>query len=150
MTCDPDAVIAGVYRRLAPGGRFVAEFGAAGNVAPIHAALRAELKARGMRPDDSDPWFFPTEENYTNQLRAAGFSITRQLCFERPTPLPGDIADWLTTLARPFIAALPEGPARAEYARAVRARLAPQLQAADGEWTAPYVRLRFVAHKPIN
>src|SRR5690349_15390007 len=44
---DPDAVIAGVWRALRPGGRFVAECGGAGNVEQIMRALVAALDRRG-------------------------------------------------------------------------------------------------------
>ena len=111
-------------------------------------ALRAEAAARGREPDALDPWVFPAPKTYLKQLETAGFSIEREDCFDRPTPLPGDIDDWLTTLARPFVHAFAAGDERRDYIRAVRARLAPVLQDADGHWTAPYVRLRFVARRP--
>ncbi len=45
----PDAVLAGVRLALVPGGRFVGEFGGAGNVAAIVAALDAALAERGKQ-----------------------------------------------------------------------------------------------------
>lgn len=150
MRADPRAVIAGVFARLTPGGRFVAELGGAGNIAPIHATLRAEAEARGRDPDALDPWYFPTETCYLDRLATAGFHIERSHFFERPTPLPGDVADWLTTLARPFVTAFAEGFERDDYVAAVRTRLAGEMRHRDGEWIAPYVRLRFVARKPDN
>lgn len=148
MARDPDAVIAGVFAQLRPGGRFVAEFGAQGNVHTIREALRAEASARGQNADALDPWFFPTEKQYLKQLVDAGFSIQRHECFARPTSLPSDITGWLETLARPFVHAFDEGESRRAFVGAVRERLAPALQNADGSWTADYVRLRFVAIKP--
>lgn len=148
MKRDPGAVIAGVYTALRPGGRFVAEFGVAGNVAPIHEALRAEADTRGVDADALDPWVFPEPKSYLKQLEAGGFEIEREHCFERPTPLPGDVSDWLATLARPFVQAFAAGAARDDYIGAVRERLAPVMQDDDGRWTAPYVRLRFIARKP--
>jgi trans-aconitate methyltransferase len=148
MRDDPQAVIEAVHACLRPGGRFVAEMGAAGNVAPIVAALRAEADARGLDPDALDPWYFPTETAYLDRLATAGFHIERSHCFERPTQLPGDISDWLTTLARPFTTAFGEGAERAAYIAAVRERLANELPHHDGQWIAPYVRLRFIARKP--
>jgi len=147
MSRDPRAVLDGVAWALVPGGRFVAEFGAQGNVAPIHTALRAECAARGLDADDIDPWFFPNDKNYTKQLEAAGFSIKNKVVFERPTPLPGDISDWLRTLAGPFVHAFAPGAERDAFVNAIRDRLAPQLCAPDGRWIAPYVRLRFDARK---
>ncbi|WP_423823933.1 methyltransferase [Salinisphaera sp. SPP-AMP-43] len=148
MSAHPQAVVEAVFARLKPGGRFVAEMGAAGNVAPIQAALRAEAAERGFDPDALDPWYFPAERDYCDRLVAAGFKVECTDCFERPTPLPGDVAAWLTTLARPFVTAFVEGEARDRYVAAVRARLADTLQDDDGRWTAPYVRLRFIARKP--
>ncbi|MES1954773.1 class I SAM-dependent methyltransferase [Salinisphaera hydrothermalis] len=148
MRTDPQAVVEGVFARLKPGGRFVAEMGGAGNIAPIHAALRAEADARGLDPESLDPWYFPSETTYLDRLATAGFHIERSHSFERPTQLPGDVADWLTTLARPFVTAFAEGEARDGYVAAVRERLAGEMRHRDGQWIAPYVRLRFVARKP--
>lgn len=148
MSAEPQAVVEAMFARLKPGGRFVAEMGGAGNIAPIHAALRAEAAALGFDPDTLDPWYFPAERDYCDRLVAAGFKVECTACFERPTLLPGDVADWLTTLARPFVSAFAEGEARDSYVAAVRARLADTLQNDDGRWTAPYVRLRFIARKP--
>lgn len=148
MRDDPQAVIENVFARVKPGGRFVAEMGGAGNIAPIRAALRAEADARGFDPDTLDPWYFPTETAYLDRLVTAGFHIERSHAFERPTQLPGDVADWLTTLARPFVTAFPEGTTRDDYIAAVRERLAGEMRHRDGQWIAPYVRLRFIARKP--
>ncbi|MGB7757383.1 MAG: methyltransferase domain-containing protein [Salinisphaera sp.] len=149
MRDDPQAVIEAVFARLKPGGRFVAEMGGAGNIAPIHAALRAEADARSIAPDTLDPWYFPSETTYLDRLATAGFHIERSHSFERPTQLPGDVADWLTTLARPFVTVFAEGQARDDYVAAVRERLAGEMRHRDGQWIAPYVRLRFVARKPV-
>lgn len=143
----PQAVIDGVAQVLVPGGRFVAEFGAHGNVAPVHAALRAECEARGLDADALDPWYFPDDKEYRNQLESAGFSIKRQVMFERPTPLPGDMGDWLLTLAGPFVNAVPAGEEREAFVAAVRERLVDDLRLPDGRWVVPYVRLRFDARK---
>jgi trans-aconitate methyltransferase len=148
MHRDPDAVIYSVYALLRPGGRFVAEFGGAGNIAPIRVALREQATARGKDADALDPWFFPSEKTYINQLRVAGFTIKRHETFERPTPLPGDLSGWLETLARPFVHAFASGQARDDYIAAVTAQLTPVMRQADGSWVAPYVRLRFSARKP--
>lgn len=145
MKRDPDAVIAGVARALKPGGRFVAEFGGAGNVATIRDALHAELTARGVDPATRDPWYFPTAEAYAARLEARGFAVERIELFARPTPLPGDVTGWLATFAESFTNALPEGDRPATLA-AVRARVADRLHdPASGDWQADYVRLRVAA-----
>lgn len=139
-----DAVLEGVREALRPGGRFVAELGAHGNVASVRAELRGALLRRGLDPAAADPWYFPAREEYAAKLAAQGFEVTRLLVFERPTPLPGDLRDWLLTFAQAFLAAVPareREPLLAEIRERVRARL----QRPDGSWVVDYVRLRFRA-----
>ena len=141
-----DAVIAGVWRALAPGGRFVGEMGGHGCVAKIKAALVAALDRRGVDGEAQSPWYFPTVEDYSARLRAAGFRVEYAALIPRPTPLPGDITGWLETFVQSFTAVL--APAsRAAYIDEVREALRPQLCDAQGKWTADYVRLRFRAIK---
>ena len=72
---DPDGVIAGVWRALKPGGRFVAECGGAGNVASIMAALVAALDRRGIDGKAAVPWYFPAPEEYRARLERRGFQV---------------------------------------------------------------------------
>jgi SAM-dependent methyltransferase len=144
-----DDVIAGVWRALVPGGRFVAECGGAGCVATIRAALTAALQRRGIDATRVDPWYFPTVEDYAGRLRARGFVVGSIALIPRPTPLPGDITAWLETFAESFTAALP-APQRAAFVVDVREALRPTLCDAAGQWTADYVRLRFAACKPAR
>lgn len=149
MKADPDAVIAGVYRALKPGGRFVGEFGGAGNVETVRRALHDELATRGFATvaDDLDPWFFPTPEAYRNRLEKAGFSVHSIELIERPTPLPGPMEDWLDTFGEAFINIVKMAD-RNQFKRAVATRVADSLRHADGSWSVDYVRLRFKAMKP--
>ena len=147
MKQDPQAVIDGVYQRLLPGGRFVGEFGAAGNVAPVHDALRQQAQAQGLDADAIDPWYFPTDAQYRERLEQAGFTVETLFSFERPTLLPGDVSGWIATLAGPFVAAFAPGSARTDYIASVRERLIDSLRDAQGRWTVPYVRLRFDARR---
>jgi SAM-dependent methyltransferase len=144
-----DDVIAGVWRALRPGGRFVAECGGAGCVATIVQALDHALVHRGLDPAALNPWYFPTDSDYGRRLRARGFVLRSIALIPRPTPLPGDVVGWLETFAESFTRALalPERPA---FLKEVRERLRPALCDAEGRWTADYVRLRFAADKPIS
>lgn len=143
----PDEVIAGVWRALKRGGRFVAEMGGHGCVETIKAALVAALERRGIEGKPLVPWYFPTIEDYSARLRKAGFVISYISLFPRPTPLPGDVTSWLETFAENFLRPLPpaEQPA---YIEEVHQALRPKLCDANGNWTADYVRLRFAAQKP--
>ncbi|WP_094556752.1 class I SAM-dependent methyltransferase [Synechococcus sp. 1G10] len=139
---EPERVIAGVHRALVPGGRFVAELGGHGNVAAIHGALERALIARGLTaPRDT---FFPTPEHYGGLLEAGGFKVESIALIPRPTPLPGDIGDWITTFAHGFLAPLPPEE-RPDLVAEVALALRHQLFGVDGIWRADYMRLRFRA-----
>jgi trans-aconitate methyltransferase len=144
---SPDQVIAGVWRALKPGGRFVGEFGGFGCVEKIRSALIEALNRRGIDGAAADPWYFPTVEDYGARLRARGFDVDYIALIPRPTPLPGDITGWLETFAESFTTALPEA-GRPAYIDEVREKLRPQLCDSNGLWTADYIRMRFAARKP--
>jgi len=143
---DPDAVIAGLADRLAPGGRVVAEFGGHGNVAAIRTALIAVLARQGIDTDLSDIWYFPTAEEHRARLEAGGFVVDEIALIPRPTRLERGIKAWLRTLAAPVLSTLP-GEAREEVANEVAALLKPALRDSNKTWWADYVRLRFSARR---
>lgn len=140
---DQDAVFAGIAAVLPPGGRLVVEMGGAGNVATIRDALHAALAERGIDAAHRDPWTFPDEATTRDRLTRAGFDVTFMERFERPTPLPGPLSDWLETFAPTFLVELPD-EVRASVFAAVEATCRPRLEH-EGRWTADYVRLRFRA-----
>jgi trans-aconitate methyltransferase len=142
------AVIAGVFRALKPGGRFVGEFGGHGNIAAIVTALTAVLSARGLDPARVRRWY-PTAERYAAMLRAGGFDVQYATLIPRPTHLPTGIAGWLDTFAVPLLGDLPVLD-RAALMDEVATLLAPALRTDTGEWIADYVRLRFTASKPAS
>ena len=143
---NPAAVLAGIARALKPGGRFVGEMGGHGNVASVVAGYTQALSVRGIDVSLHNPWYFPDCEEYSALLRAAGFNVEAIELFARPTPLPGDVGDWLTMMTQTFIAAVP--PADADpLVATVREGLIPSALRADGTWTLDYVRLRFRARK---
>lgn len=143
----PDEVISGMWRALRPGGRIAAEMGGAGNVETIRLALISGLDARGVDGAAANPWYFPTPEDYGVKLRAAGFDVGYIELIPRPTPLPGELADWLWTFGESFLLSLPEAAREDVIAEVVEAAR-PVLQKPAGHWVADYVRLRFSARKP--
>jgi trans-aconitate methyltransferase len=146
---DGAAVIAGVYRALRPGGRFVGEFGGHGNIAAIVTALNAALTARGLDAGRIRRWY-PTAERYATMLRQGGFEVQSAMLIARPTPLPTGIGGWLETFATPLLSDLPGAAQldREALMEEVAGLLAPALRTDTGEWIADYVRLRFKAAKP--
>ena len=144
---DPDAPIAGAFRALVPGGRFVGELGGHGCVGAITVALVASLERRGVRGAVSFiPWYFPTVDEYEARLRRASFVPQSVQLIPRPTPLPTGMRGWLETFANPFCAALAQNE-RADFLDEVTAMLKPVLCDSRGRWTADYMRLRFAAIK---
>jgi trans-aconitate methyltransferase len=141
-----DAMIAGVYRSLKPGGRFVAECGGYGCVHKIRTALVETLDRRGIDGEARVPWYFPTPGDYATRLERAGFRVDSIALIPRPTPLPGDIIGWLETFAHSFVSEFSDFT-RQEYLQEVRKVLEPQLREGNGTWVADYVRLRFAASK---
>ena len=144
---DADGVLGSVFRALKPGGRFVAELGGAGCVRIIRDAVCDALGRRGIDGAAHDPWFFPTAEHYRGLLERHGFAVRMITLFPRPTPLPGDVADWLETFAHPFLGAVAPQDRRA-LVEEVRDAVASRLHDPQRGWTADYVRLRFAAERP--
>ncbi|MAT14039.1 MAG: SAM-dependent methyltransferase [Planctomyces sp.] len=140
----PEKVVEGVYRALKPGGRFVAEFGGAGNVEIARSNLVAALNARGLDGRQYDPWYFPTAEAYQQLLESHGFEVTRIELYERPTPIGERILDWLRNFAGTFVEPIPESE-RAAFLDEVGERMLPSVPRDEQGYLLDYVRLRFIA-----
>jgi len=143
----PDDVIAGVWRAIRLGGRFVGEFGGQGCVETIKRAILDALDRRDIDGEALNPWYFPTVEDYSARLERRGFAVRYIASIPRPTPLPTEINGWLETFAQSFMAALDNND-RAGFIDEVREALRPKLSDGGGKWFADYVRLRFAADKP--
>ena len=143
---QPAKAIAGVWKALKPGGRFVAECGGRGNAATVVAALESSLLARGRDPHACNPWYFASVDEYQRMLQTQGFSVVSIALIPRPTLLPGSLVRWLETFAQSFAAVLPASE-RANFLEEVAEQCRKALCAADAKWTVDYVRLRFSAIK---
>jgi trans-aconitate methyltransferase len=146
---NQDAVHAGVHRALRPGGRFVGECGGQGNVAAIRVALLAVLGALGMPPEQIENNHFYNPAEYRRMLERQHFKVEEIQLIPRPTPLPSGMADWLRTFRRGVFEQLPEDDRPAAIEETVKL-LRPVLCDREGNWTADYVRLRFVATKSLG
>jgi trans-aconitate 2-methyltransferase len=97
---DHDALFASLRRALRPGGRLVAQFGGAGNIASVHAAARQAGGDPPFRPyfeGWQGPWNFATLEDTERRLRAAGFGEARCWLSDRPVR-PDDPREYLRTI----------------------------------------------------
>jgi SAM-dependent methyltransferase len=144
---DLERVVAGVWKALAAGGRFIGEFGGKGNVDAVSRALCDALARRNIDARANYPWVFPSPEDFRSLLEAQGFRVATVDLIPRPTPLPGAIDAWLEIFADSFLA-LMAAAERPTFVAEVRDAVAPRLRTPDGGWVVDYVRLRFAAFKP--
>lgn len=136
----PVEVIGCIRDAVRPGGRFVAEMGAAGNIAAMTQAVEQACAEAGV-PAPHWHWFFPTPAEYAALLEDAGFEIRILEHFDRPTRLngPDGFLEWWQMFAGALVSDLPEG-VMARAAEIARPRLWR-----DDAWWADYRRLRFRA-----
>lgn len=140
-----NAMLSSVKRVLKPGGRFVAEFGGHGNIAAIRVAMRAALERFGFDGSKDDVNYYPTPQIYSRRLEQHGFTVEKIALIPRPTPLAdGGMEGWIRTFRRGVLESLPEDVRDKVVDEAARL-LAPVLCDEEGNWTADYVRLRFIA-----
>lgn len=143
---DQDAALDCVADALRPGGRFVAELGARGNVAEIRDAVAAVADRVGV--EVSHPWHFPTLGEYGSRLEAHGFEVRLARTFDRPTTLEGHdgLRDWFDQFGDALLAPFPDGGHALD---AVEAELREECFDPDAEdWTVTYRRLQFRAVRP--
>ncbi|HEV2135436.1 MAG TPA: methyltransferase domain-containing protein [Terracidiphilus sp.] len=142
---EQDAVLAEVHRVLKRGGRFVAEMGGHGNIAAIRVALAAVLDRNGYDGRSNDANYYPSDGEYSRRLEDRGFHLKQIALIPRPTPLPeSGMAGWIRTFRRGVLDTLPES-IREKIVHETVELLAPALRDPAGNWTADYVRLRFIA-----
>jgi SAM-dependent methyltransferase len=142
---DQDAMLAEVRRVLKAGGRFVAEMGGKGNIAAIRVALMAVMSRHGFDGREDNVNYYPTADEYSRRLERHGFKVERIALIPRPTPLAeGGMSGWIRTFRRGVLDTLPEAM-RAPVVEEAVALLEPVLRDEEGNWTADYVRLRFIA-----
>jgi SAM-dependent methyltransferase len=138
---DKNAVAAGIFGALKPGGRFAGEMGGAGNLKMLREALDEELVIRGYAPPVEASNWYASADDFASVYEAAGFDHIDARLIDRPTPIERGIAAWVTTFRKGWLdrAGVPEEE-RGEIGAAVAGRF--QSNVAD------YVRLRFIMRKP--
>ncbi|MDD5272571.1 MAG: methyltransferase domain-containing protein, partial [Methylovulum sp.] len=143
---QPEQVLQGVYATLKPGGRFVAEFGGAGNIAALVEAMAYVFSQHPSWGEFVNPWYFPEPDTYQQLLEQAGFKVNYIRLTPRPTPLTSGISKWLEIFAEGIVRHLPSTQ-KTVFLQEVGERLRPLLYSEDNGWTADYVRLRVYASK---
>jgi SAM-dependent methyltransferase len=142
---NQDAMMGEVRRVLKPCGRFVAEMAGHGNLAAVRVAFMTVLARHGHCDGEEGVNCYPTPKAYRQKLERHGFHVERIELIPRPTSLPeSGMEGWLRTFRRGVLAEVPE-PLRETVVQETAAMLAPVLRDEEGNWTADYLRLRFIA-----
>ncbi|MFT6270016.1 MAG: trans-aconitate methyltransferase [Alphaproteobacteria bacterium] len=139
----PEKVVKGVFQALKPKGIFVAEFGGYGNAGKVVDALSKRLTQEDI--EHENPWYFPTAETYAALLIKQGFAVEYIELFDRFTPLPEHLSDWIEAFGQVFFKHASEAQKR-HIINDVTAALKPTLFV-NGQWHVDYVRLRLKASK---
>lgn len=134
---EASRVIRSVAAALKPGGRFVFEMGALGNIAIILEALRKVL------PAAKNPWYFPSAAQYAGLLEEHGFEVILLETFERIHTLEHPekgMREWLEMFCGMWFENVKFDAAAAEIETLLRPKLFW-----GGLWHADYRRLRVIA-----
>jgi SAM-dependent methyltransferase len=143
------------YDALKPNGRFVFEFGGAGNVAEVVTALIFAQLEHGVSIEEareSIPWFFPDTAWMDDALTKVGFKVEQTQLIYRPTKLNPDANDGsggLEGWVRLFGASILSGNPHADaIIKQICECLETVTKRPDGTQYLGYVRLRGAAVKP--
>ncbi len=146
---DQESVAHCLEEALVPGGRFVAELGAEGNVERLIEGLRRGREAIGFPVEAGfNPWYFPTIGEYASLLETQGFEVNFALLFDRPTPLDegeAGLRNWIRMFGSNFCADLTEKK-QEELFFVVEQQLRKELFR-EGKWHLDYRRLRIRARR---
>ena len=144
----PKTVLQSIHRSLKNGGRFVAEFGGAGNVQTITDELIKQIRLAGIAfTDDQFPWYFPSIGEYATLLESVGFHVGLAQHFVRPTKLDGEngLRNWIEMFSPSLFEQIDHKVKEAIIQSTIQ-NLKEKL-CNDGVWYADYKRLRILAIK---
>lgn len=146
---DHDAAFRSIHRVLAPGGRFVAQCGGAGNLRVLLARTRALMDQPGFAARFEgwrDSWEFADVTTTRGRLGRAGFEDLEVWLEPAPTTLAGPeaYADFISCVCiRQHLDRL-SGDEREEFVGV----LTQQAAGDDPAYTLDYSRLNILAWKP--
>ena len=95
-----------------------------------------------------NPFYFPTVEEYSTLLQAAGFKIEKIYDYDKPTPLPDGkdgLRKWMMQFFADRLSMYDEAKQMVIFENVEKIL---EKKMFDGtKWTADYRRIRVVAHK---
>lgn len=143
---EADMVVERVHQTLRRSGRFVAEFGGAGNVGAIVSAAKSVLEPEGLFSWPNQ--YYPTAEAYAEVLEQGGMRVRRIELVPRLTRLQGEegLRTWLRMFRGELLDRIPPDRLDSSLSEIEEAARPPLYR--DGAWHADYVRLRVEAHRP--
>lgn len=135
-----------IYRSLKNNGLLICEFGANGCISKIQNAFQNVAKNHGY--EYSNPFYYPTTDEYRRLLEQEGFKIDLLTDYDRPTIL-SDNRYGLKNFIKQFFA----NDLRS-FSETVQNQMFTEIEAMlrselwDGrQWIADYRRIRVIAHK---
>ncbi len=145
---EPKTTLIRLQKKLRPGGRFVAEFAAAGNIRQIRSQLHELLAEFNHDPEKLDPWYFPTRNHYKDILESCDYEVKKINRFNQTAELPGceGLRLWLELFAGEILSPLSPGEQKQLIDRLENQLRSDLFQ--DGSWNINYSRLRFLATRP--
>lgn len=147
---DHEALFAGIFTALRPGGRLFAQCGGGPNLCRAHELAGMVMQRETFAPffrDWPGPWNFAYAEESERRLMSAGFVDAVASLEEAPTTLADEQAyrEFVTTVIyHPHLARLPEGRLRAEFLDAVTLLASRE----DPPFTLDYWRLNLEGRRP--
>lgn len=145
---DQYAVTRGVWNALKPGGRFAAECGGEGCVRVIREGMKIALIKRNIDYKARNPFKYPKLGEFTSILENQGFKVGYIARIDRPTPLLNGLKSWLTVFSESHTRGFSQIE-RDKFYSEVEDYCRPMLYDEKTGWMADYVRLRFLAAKPV-
>lgn len=150
---DPQSILKGVYNSLVPGGTFVGEIGADGNLETLRMACYDVLRLNGIDASLHDPYFFPTEKEMKSMLEEEGFDVNIQnVQVKQLFPVMDDRVEFALVdymhhgIGQKFLSALPTKELQRSLVSEV-IRLCYNSMYRGVEWSHQSLRLQFIATK---
>jgi trans-aconitate methyltransferase len=143
---EPSKVIAGVWRALKNGGRFVLEMGGINNIKKLLDTI-AQVAAEFNISCEPLLNYYPSIAGYASLLEAGQFRVTYCALLERPTPLKGPegLRNWVRMFRNAVLEQLSQSQQELFLQRLET--IAKPFLYHNHTWWADYVRLRVMAIK---